>query len=308
VVAGSKSLAQEGSFGASQPLDGYVYFDSLEESEQRELLEAADELEVEEDEEYRVRSAVVTAISCIRAKDHLTPPLVIQFMEKIMSSEESKSVVSFVHPTEEKFLREYSEKVKTRLSAEAFSQFNEVLRSPSSLPVDSKMLVADMLLSLCNLNAMPATTTDPATGNQLQSSGPHPLSKLLKLARSWLDWELYRENIQVELDEAHQTGISGNTQGVVSGCAIIGLSNLVIIALSSAETVTEDLRDVGSAQFYIDIFDLIPHRSDVTRAACAQAIICMCCAADRFDDPNAKPNGLLTALEVLLSRMLSKFV
>jgi hypothetical protein len=306
VAASSKISAPEGSFGASQPLDGYVYFDALEEIEQRELLEAADELEVEEDEEYRVRSAVVTAISCIRAKDHMSPPLVIQFMEKMLSSEDSKSVVSFVHPTEEKLIREYSKKIKTRLSGEAFDQFNEVLRSSSSLPVDSKMLVADMLLSLCNLNAMPATTMDPATGNQVQSSGPHPLSKLLKLARSWLDWELYRENIQVELDEAHQTGISGNTQGIVSACAIIGLSNLVIITLSSAETITEDLTDVGSAQFYIDIFDRIPRRSDVTRAACAQAIICMCCAADRFDDPKVKPNGLLTALELLLSRMLGK--
>lgn len=309
IIAGSKALAHDGSFGASQPLDGYIYFDTLEKSEQQELLGAADELEVEEDEEYRVRSAVVTAISCIRAKDHLTPPLVLEFMEKILSSEDSKSVVSMVHPTEDVFIREYAAKLQTRLSGgQEMEQFMAALHLSPQLPVDSTLLVADMLLSLCNLNAKPATTTDPATGNQVQASGPHPLSKLLKLARSWLDWELYRENIKIKLEESQQTGVSGNTQGIVSACAIIGLSNLVIITLSSAENLSEDISEIGSVQFYMDIFDRYPYQSDVTRAACAQAIICICCAADRFDERGVEPNGLLIALEFLVSRMRSELL
>jgi len=66
--------------GATNPDDdAYLYLDTLAEGEERAgALEDADEVEMEEDEEYRVRSAVVTAIASIRAKDGMTPPLAIQ--------------------------------------------------------------------------------------------------------------------------------------------------------------------------------------------------------------------------------------
>jgi hypothetical protein len=54
----------------------------------------------------------------------------------------------------------------------------------------------------------------------------------------------------------------------------------------------------------MSIFDSKPHRSDVTRAACAQAIACICCAADRFENETKKPAGLLTALEFMFQRIV----
>ena len=54
----------------------------------------------------------------------------------------------------------------------------------------------------------------------------------------------------------------------------------------------------------MDIFDDSVGRPDVTRAACAQAAACICCAIDRLDRP--PPHlGLLTALEFLFDRILA---
>jgi hypothetical protein len=68
----------------------------------------------------------------------------------------------------------------------------------------------------------------------------------------------------------------------------------------------DKLHQVSTAQFYVDIFDTEPQRNDLTRAACAQAIVCVCCAADRFEKESVQPVGLLTALEFLLDRIIGK--
>ena len=58
-----------------------------------------------------------------------------------------------------------------------------------------------------------------------------------------------------------------------------------------------------STQYYLEILDSNPQKSDGTRAAAAQAIApCLCCAAGRNEEQEAV--GLLTALELLLERIL----
>jgi hypothetical protein len=189
------------------------------------------------------------------------------------------------------------------------------------------MLVADALLALCHVNSMPAMITDPATGKLVQSSGTHPLSRLLKAAKNWLQWEMYREKIRLEQASETMSGISGNCYDVASACAIIGLSNLAILIQSTTDShlkrsgsssssvkldrtrsshgdLTEE--DVFSARFYAEIFDSKPHRNDLSRAACAQAVACVCCAADRFDEEAVQPVGLLCSLEFLLDRIIGK--
>ena len=68
---------------------------------------------------------------------------------------------------------------------------------------------------------------------------------------------------------------------------------------------TRKLDEVTTALFYISIFDDSKHkRSDVVRAACTQAVACVCCAADRFENSTKKPVGLLTALEFMFERII----
>ena len=140
------------------------------------------------------------------------------------------------------------------------------------------MLVADALLALCHVNSMLAIITDPTTGKTVQSSAVHPLSRLMKAARSWLDWELYRENIRLERAQETQSGVSGNCYDVIASCAMIALSNLAILIQSTTDVSSKEspplsgteassqndlLEDVSSAKFYIDIFDSQPHRNDL---------------------------------------------
>jgi hypothetical protein len=184
------------------------------------------------------------------------------------------------------------------------------------------MLVADALLALCHISAMPATITDPTTGKTVQSTAIHPLSRLIKCARNWLEWELFRENIRLEAENSTQSGISGNCFDLIASSAIVALSNLVIAkqsttdeetlvpSIASDSTAKENIpleTDEATARFYVDIFDSEPRRNDLTRAACAQAICCICCAADRFEKEGEQPLGLLTSLEFLLSRICGTF-
>ena len=72
--------------------DGCRYLDQLEEGGDRtEALEEADQIDVEEDEEYRVRSTVITAISCIRAKDGMTPPGALTFLEEVLEAVDAEA-------------------------------------------------------------------------------------------------------------------------------------------------------------------------------------------------------------------------
>lgn len=312
---------------AAKEADTYSYLDSFEEGAEREVvLEEADEVEVEEDEEYRVRSAVITAIASVRAKDGMTPSSSLQFLETILDAVDAEMVGNLVSPDEEVYLEKRRRKIDTEEKRENEDESNDLNDGTiSSMPYVSSMLVADALLALCHVNVSPTLITDPSTGKPVQSTAEHPATKLMETCRRWLDWELYRENIRSEIETESRTGISGTCYETVAACAITALSSLAILrqsttdrqdepnieAAANSSTMTseekyrrEKLDEAATAPFYMSIFDHKPLRSDVTRAACAQAIACICCAADRFENESKKPTGLLTALEFILERIV----
>ncbi len=295
----------------------YRYLDLLEEGEEREdALDEAEDVEIEEDEEYRVRSAAVTAIACIRAKDGLTPSKSLEMLAAVLESEDAEMVGHLVYPDEELMERKKAEKLQEDVSnMENKTGIDEVTssgcRRAPSLSYISSMLMADALLSLSHINSRPQMITDPATGKQVQASGAHPLDRIISAARNWLDWELYRERIRSELAREDGTGISGNCYDVISSCAIVSLANLAILKQCGSNTSPTDQmenhakEDITSAHFYLSIFDSKPLRNDLTRAACAQATVCICCASDRLDT-QSEPLGLLIGLEYLLERVLGE--
>lgn len=307
----------------------YQYFDSLDQGEEvKEALDEAEDAEMEEDEEYRVRCSVTTAIASIRAKDGQTPPLVIQFLETVLEHEDAEMVSNLVYPDEELMIEKLRRNLDDSKGTDSKVRLekDEADRSVLTRSYVSSTLVADALLALCHVNSMPATIIDPTSGKRVQSSGAHPLSKLLQASTNWLQWELYREQIRMETEEETLSGISGNCYDVAAACAIAGLSTLSITIQSTTDmeakrnrnashNVQLDKRsvhrsnanevDVTSAQYYLDIFNDKPRRNDLTRAACAQAISCICCAADRFED-SAPSLGLLCALEFLLNSIIGK--
>ena len=305
----------------------YDYLDLFEEGEERAaVLEEVDEVEVEEDEEYRVRSAVLTAIASVRAKDGMTPAVAVEFLESILDEVDSEMVGNLVSPDEEVVLGKKRRKLNEEDSKEeSFDDLNDGVIP--SMPYVSSMLVADALLALCHINVSPALITDPVTGKPVQSTSKHPVSKLMETSRRWLDWELYRERIRAEMESESLTGLSGVCYDTIASSAIAALSSLAILRQSttdeqvalkkkveikvgdseaeSAEKLHHNrLQEATTADFYIKIFDSKPQRSDVTRAACAQAMTCICCAADRFENESKKPVGLLFALEFILERIL----
>lgn len=311
------NTAADGGLAPSLPSfdSTYEYLDTLDEDEMKEALEAADSVEVEEDEEYRVRSVVVAAVSSIRAKDGYTPPLAIQFLETVLESEDAEMAGNLVYDSEQLFIEDTFRKANARFGNEAAKSEESEKKSGPSLTYVSSQLVADALLAICQINSTPMTITD-STG-KIASKGPHPLMRLLRAASSWLEWELYRESIRLELEKDVQCGISGNSQNVIAACAVLALSNVAILIQSTTDdgalaesnnsSVASTLKDATSAKFYTDIFDSYPHRNDLTRAACAQALSCICCAADRLEKENSEPVGLLTAFEFLLDRILGKW-
>ena len=70
------------------------------------------------------------------------------------------------------------------------------------------------------------------------------------------------------------------------------------------EETTKLIETASTTDFYIKIFDARPLRPDSTRAAAAQAVLCLCCAGDRNNAD--EPVGLLAGLEFVLERMLGK--
>lgn len=320
----------------------YQYLDSLDVGDEiADALDDAEEVEMEEDEEYRVRAAVTTAISSIRAKDGMTPPLAIQFLETVLESEDAEMVSNLVYPDEQLMVektRRNKVKVNKESESESFNQNEEDYQPASTRPYVSSVLVADTLLSLCHVHSMPAVIMDPATGKQVQASGSHPLDRLLKASKSWLLWELYRENVRLEQMSETRCEISGNCYDVAAACAVTGLSTLcisrqstidpdskrssVVVGNESANftldatttsgslaSIQDDFseEDPATARFYVRIFNSKPRRNDLTRAACAQAITCICCAADRVEQESVQPVGLLCALEFLLNNIIGKF-
>jgi hypothetical protein len=312
------STAADGGVSAAQPSfdTAYEYLDSLDEDMRKGALENAELVEVEEDEEYRVRSAVVTSIACIRAKDGLTPVSVIQFLETILESDDAEMLANIVYDDENRIIEESFLKAKAAKGAVG-DESDPVPIAPPPLSYSSSMLVADALLALCHVNATPAVITDPTTGISIPSTGEHPMNRLFKVARNWLEWELYRENIRLEVAASIDAGISGNCHDSIAACAIISMSNIAILMLSTTDASVENrtasssskhlLQEAASMKFYLDILDNEPVRNDLTRAACAQALSCICCASDRLEQEKVEPVGLLISLEILLDRILGTY-
>lgn len=314
---GSKASNPEGT-SSNTKAGTYHYLDSFEEGEDRAAaLGEVDEVEVEEDEEYRVRSSVITAVASIRSKDGMTPAYAIEFLETILvDTIDSDMMGNLVSPDEQVVLGKKRRKADDEESAE--DDLNDGV--VPSMPYVSSMLVADALLALCHINVCPALITDPTTGKPVQSSARHPVSRLMESTLRWLEWELLREGERFDVEAGSLTGVSGNCFESIGACAITALSSLAILRQSttdpqeSSKTVEDEseaalcakLDEAATAPFYMSIFDS-KSRSDATRAACTQAILCICCAADRFESKSKKPPvGLLNGLEFVFERLIDQ--
>lgn len=318
-----------GAGGDTNSDGGYQYLDALtEKDERRNAIEFADEVEIEEDEEYRVRSACVTAIASIRAQDGMTPNTVVKFLEELLLSGDKAAVGSLLHPHEEEQLKKKQDQALD----------DEVLHSRrivgpndedvSNLPYVSLSLVADALLALCHLNVRPRGDFDTAAGSS--SKTDHPILPLMNLCMGWLEWDLERMRIRAKANEANLTGVGDACYNSIAPCAITALCHLSLLKQSTTPASTPDMvnyragsndgstsgakrktessefDETATAQFYIDIFDDVLVKSDSIRAAAAQSIACICCAADRSEAQKKEPLGLLVSLEFMLEKIIGK--
>lgn len=330
VEAGHEAAAAEGAANPNPKEDfSYQYLDSLDDEtgiERAVALEEAEAIDVEEDEEYRVRSAVITSIASIRAKDGMTPPSVLHFLESVLQGEDTEMFGNNIVHDEDVM----SEK-KIRRVSKSEDGFDKISR----FPYVSSMLVADSLLALCHVNASPAVIMDPTTGKPVQSSSHHPVSKLMEISLQWLEWELYRDTIRSEVEAETMTGVARSCHDAVASCAIIALSSLAILRQSTTDPSVEatkpdtmenaqsaedgdttqrnqkprnKLDEAATVKFYMDIFDKDPSTSDLVKAACAQAVACIYCAVDRFESKDGPALGLLSALEFLLDRIVGEYM
>lgn len=309
----------------------YEYLDSYDDQKDREhLIGIAIDIEQEEDEEYRVRSAVVTAIACCRAKDGETPVRVLSTLEEILQGED-ESVIRNLVSLEEAQLIEKKKKIRKKVyQNESFYEEDAIVYEERNLrdeiielPYSSSSLIGETLLSLCYVNARPRLIEDPTTGKASQSKANHPVIPLMHACYRWLQWDLYKENIRLEDEMVNMTGIGKCSN--IAPCAITGLCSLALLRQVTTdsdadnmntsndrskkrknESISKMVDDATSVQYYIEIFNARPIRSDATRAAAAQAITCLCCAVDRTENRDEDPTGLLKALNFLLDSILGK--
>lgn len=319
-----KHIAGGASGGDTTSDGGYQYLDALSEKDEREnAIEFADEIEIEEDEEYRVRAACVTAIASIRAKDGMTPPSVIEFLEDVLVSGDKAAVGSLLlHHEEDKLKRKQSRSLRDMTHRRLVGPNDDDV---SNLPYVSLSLVAEALLALCYVNARPQSDFDPTTGRPIQVKTEHPIAPLMKSCRSWLDWDLERERIRTEANGGNLSGVGDACNTNIAPCAITALCHMTLLKQCTTTVVgnsdltkdgdfasgskrkpgVDELDESSTAQFYINIFDdKRVAKADAVRAAAAQAVACICCAADRNDTPNTEPMGLLLSLEFMLDRIL----
>ena len=314
-----------GASGDTTSDGGYQYLDAIREKDERKsAIEFADEVEIEEDEEYRVRSACITAIAAIRAKDGMTPPSVLHFMEEVLVSGDKAAQGSLLLPSEEEQLKKKQDQALDDELANSRRMIGPNDEDVSNLPYVSLSLVADALLALCYIHVRPQAEFDPATGRPVQVKEDHPILPLMETCRSWLDWDLERTRICSEMSKTNLTGCGSGCQRNIAPCAITALCHLALLKQTTSITQheTKDAHNVlGSkrkceqtrideptcAQFYVDLFDSHQIQADVTRAAAAQSVVCICCAADRIEASVKEPVGLLMSLEFLLDRILGKY-
>jgi hypothetical protein len=277
-------------------------------------LEFADEVEIEEDEEYRVRSSCITAIASIRAQDGMTPPAVLSFLQEVLVSGDKAAQGSLLLPEEEEQLKKKQDQALNDELANVRRIIGPNDDDVSNLPYVSLSLVADALLALCHVHVRQQS--------DFQIKEDHPIIPLIETCRSWLDWDLERSRIKAATDKYNITGFGGACQSNIATCAITALCHMAILKQTTSSTdeptnlnstVVGTKRSVERsrldeptrAQFYVDIFDAQPSLSDNIRAAAAQAFVCICLAADRSESTK-DPLGLLMSLEFLLDRIVCK--
>ena len=291
------------------------------------------------DEEYRVRSAVITAIASIRAKDGQTPPKVLRFLKSILVLGEGASLEN-IATVKEGLILPSKKRMRTfeNDDDEESDGEEEIALDQQTLdyPYVSSQVIADALLALCHVNCRPAVIED-STGVAVQVNTTHPIMPLMEACHRWVEWELYKESIRLESEKDILTPMGGNCYSITAACGITALSQLAIlrncttnsIAQMETEFSKENVEDdemltstssavhkrktstshsdlASSAKFYVEIFDEIPKRSDTIRAAAAQAAVCICCATDRLKKKRSETYGLLSGLEFLLDRILGK--
>ena len=318
-----KHIVGGGSGGDTTSDGGYQYLDALiEKDERRNAIEFADEVEIEEDEEYRVRSACVTAIASIRAQDGMTPKTVVKFLEDVLLSGDKAAIGSLLLPHEEEQLKKKQDRALDDEVPHSRRIVGPNDEDVANLPYVSLSLVAEALLALCNVHVRPQTDFDPTAGVR-QTKADHPILPLMELCLGWLDWDLERLRIRAKANQVDLTGIGDACYATISPCAITALCHMAILKQSTtiADKGNQDfllssgvkrkpehieLDKAATAQFYIDIFDDELIRADPIRAAAAQSIACICCAADRNEVLNKEPLGLLVSLELMLDRILGK--
>ena len=332
-TAKKKNLGGDNVGDERSAMGDYIYLDSMTEpSERASMIELAEAVQFEEDEEYRVRSAVITAIASIRAKDGRTPPAVIRFLTNILSSGDGSISGNIIPPSEDSLVR----KKRLRRSIDQEDKGDDDQADSSDwtedlmdAPYVSATSLADSLLALCHVNVRPAQPDDPAVGGPGTTSIPsfqHPILPLMALCHRWLEWDLYREDVRLEAEADTMTGVGSGCYSTVSACAITALVSLALLRQSTSDAgpaevpAAADIKhnassgspskrkihdddnhhtkaeQASTARYYAEIFDSRPVRADATRAAAAQAVTCICCAADRLNDQSTDSLGLLTAL------------
>lgn len=324
-----KNIAGVASGGDFTSDGGYQYLDALLDKEERKsAIEFADEVEVEEDEEYRVRSACVTAIASIRAQDGMTPNAVVTFLEEVLLSGDKAAVGSLLLPEEEEQLKKKQDQAlddEVLYSRRIIGPNDEDV---SNFPYVSVSLVADALLALCYIHIRPQCDFDPTTGRPANTKSDHPILPLMELCLGWLDWDLERMRLRAKTNKADPCGAGDACYNSVAPSAITALCHMALLMQITTPTPVSDdvsppisggddstfaakrklkekeLDKATTSQFYIDIFDDDLVRGDAIRAAAAQSVICICCAADRNEALKKEPLGLLVSLEFLLDRIL----
>ena len=319
-----KNIAGVASGGDFTSDGGYQYLDALLDKEERKsAIEFADECEVEEDEEYRVRSACVTAIASIRAQDGMTPTAVVAFLEEVLLSGDKAAVGSLLLPEEEEQLKKKQDQA---LDDEVL--YNRRIIGPndedvSNLPYVSVSLVADALLALCYIHVRPQCDFEPTTGRPANTKTDHPILPLMELCLGWLDWDLERMRSRARTSKADLCGVGDACYNNIAPCAITALCHMALLKQSTTPAPVpgghdesmfapkrkleeNELDKATTSQFYIDIFNDNLVRGDAIRAAAAQSVICVCCAADRNEELKKVPLGLLVSLEWILDRILGK--
>jgi hypothetical protein len=300
----------DGIIANSKDSDDYIDFDRVINKKSLIRSLSIENIDVEEDEEYRVRSKVISALAAIRAQDGMTPPSVLKFLLAVLDANDASTMGPTDLDEAEALLTKFMAKESGPAKIEDYYLMKEMRMNPiSHLHYVQSMTIADALLATCYLNISPSIILDPSSGKPIQAKIQHPIQPLLLASRQWLEWELYRETIRSEMNRESQSGIGGNCFDSVAACGVAAVSTLGILrnVTTDPNTIDSDaqasLEAVTSGKFYMNIFDEIPRRPDSTRAACAQAVACVCCAADRFESKDP-PVGLLTALEFLLDNII----